>query len=467
MNKEKKIIFWGAGKNGRLALSIWKQYGKKPDYFVDNNTEQQYKYIDGISILSPKEVINDKDNGIVVITAGYDSNGIRKQLIGMGYKDEGIFFATNIHLIYHTWFALFDDTALTDDIETSRNVLFDFSNGMVLGGVESWSIETAGYMLKLGVKAYFLTHIVEANYKNQMDVIHIDFSREISPKTMQKDVDLILHLSPCTIICNFPDYISVLAVAAKIKAPHKIKIVSVQHNDEANYYLTYLMGRKYIHKYLYISKCMAEKMEILGFPKNKMIFLPWVIEGKERNMRVYNNNAGPIKIGYAGRIVKEQKRLNLFRDIVDELENRKIKYELSFAGEGDYLEELKALLIGENIHFYGTVTRNQIPDFWSEQDIMISCSEWEGHSISQCEAMAEGVVPLLTDVSGVRDDVTDGENGFIVSGRIVEEIVDHIEYLSKNRKILIEMGKKASETIRQKYQKRNVLALWKNVLNIS
>lgn len=30
----------------------------------------------------------------------------------------------------------------------------------------------------------------------------------------------------------------------------------------------------------------------------------------------------------------------------------------------------------------------KIRDFWQEWDIYFSCSDWEGHSISQCEGIA-------------------------------------------------------------------------------
>ena len=91
---------------------------------------------------------------------------------------------------------------------------------------------------------------------------------------------------------------------------------------------------------------------------------------------------------------------------------------------------------------------------------MISCSEWEGHSITQAEAMAGGAVPVITDVSGARDDVIDGKNGFIVPVGDVALLTDKIEYLYNNRDKLDMMGHMAHRTIYEKQKNINQKDFW-------
>ena len=95
---------------------------------------------------------------------------------------------------------------------------------------------------------------------------------------------------------------------------------------------------------------------------------------------------------------------------------------------------------------------------------MISCSEWEGHSISQSEAMAAGAVPVITDVSGARDDVTDGYNGFVVPVGDIDALADRICFLYHNRNEIEQLGKHAHEVIYERQKEMNQVTFWNKVL---
>lgn len=95
---------------------------------------------------------------------------------------------------------------------------------------------------------------------------------------------------------------------------------------------------------------------------------------------------------------------------------------------------------------------------------MVSCSEWEGHSISQSEAMAAGAVPVITDVSGARDDVADGYNGYIVDVGDLDTMADKIEYLYHNRDTLAQMGQRAHDTIYERQKEFNQAQFWDDLI---
>ena len=52
-------------------------------------------------------------------------------------------------------------------------------------------------------------------------------------------------------------------------------------------------------------------------------------------------NGQILQIGYAGRITKSPKRIDLFVVIAKELFKKNIKFKFNIAGTGDFLEELK------------------------------------------------------------------------------------------------------------------------------
>ena len=95
-----------------------------------------------------------------------------------------------------------------------------------------------------------------------------------------------------------------------------------------------------------------------------------------------------------------------------------INFCFEIAGSGDQEEYIKQKIkeyhLEEKVIMAGVLDHTQISKFWHDKDIYLSCSDYEGHSISQCEAMACGVTPVVTNVSGVEDDIINGENGYVV-----------------------------------------------------
>ena len=95
---------------------------------------------------------------------------------------------------------------------------------------------------------------------------------------------------------------------------------------------------------------------------------------------------------------------------------------------------------------------------------MVSCSEWEGHSISQSEAMAEGAVPVITDVSGARDDVTDGYNGYVVDVGDIDALADRIQKLYLDRTKLKQMSIRAHDTICKRQKDMDQTVFWDDLI---
>lgn len=69
VNKIMKIILFGAGRYGRLALN---QYGDKVEFFVDNNKEIQGKYIHGIKVISFEQLLSIYKDYEIVISTKYE-----------------------------------------------------------------------------------------------------------------------------------------------------------------------------------------------------------------------------------------------------------------------------------------------------------------------------------------------------------------------------------------------------------
>jgi glycosyltransferase involved in cell wall biosynthesis len=91
-------------------------------------------------------------------------------------------------------------------------------------------------------------------------------------------------------------------------------------------------------------------------------------------------------------------------------------WDLVVAGAGDevtYRALADSLGVGEAVHWLGVV--REIPVVYALADAFVLPSSYETFSLVTFEAAASGVPVLATPVSGVRELIRDGENGFLIA----------------------------------------------------
>lgn len=90
---------------------------------------------------------------------------------------------------------------------------------------------------------------------------------------------------------------------------------------------------------------------------------------------------------------------------------------LTFIGDGPLLEERRrqaaALGIADRVSFIPQVAYERMPEFLREADIYISASASDGTSSSLLEALAVGLLPVVTRIRANLSWVRDGDNGFL------------------------------------------------------
>lgn len=474
VNEKLNYILFGAGKIGRSVAQFWIECGCYPLYFLDNNRELWGSLCEGFFVYPPERVCDENRNYKIIITC-QKGDEIFKQLENYGILKEAIIKQDELwKVLPDIWsnkskYYLDNITGIQGLF--SKRVLFDLEGGLVLGGVEAWAFQTSQLFRKKGIKAEYLTfktskHMIE---KEKEYAIELD---NIENRGLNKELALIdktIHeKAPCTIICNFICSIFLGMCYVKHMRPKDVRLIAVIHNDEDKYYDAYTRMEQYIDYCVVLSTRMEAALLQRKFPKRKIKHMLWDIACEKSLSRKYSFGHSKLHIGYAGRIIVKQKRMDILWNVILELIARKIDFIFEIAGIGNFMDEMLDLVkqkeITSRVIFHGFIPREEIGEFWKKQDIMISCSDWEGHSISQCEAMAFGAVPIVTDVSGARDDIVDGENGFLVDINSVHQIVEKICFFNEHREQLQIMGEKASKTIREKYNGVELEKFWKDIL---
>lgn len=468
-------VFFGAGEIGRKALSLFRGGGLDIDFFCDNNPNMYGQVIEHIKVISAEQLLQlPKDTEIFATCK--EAEKVAAQLIKLGISGDRITRCNTTPSVMKyvmgqpEWKPSFNKTDFFSDKETSK-VIFELSNGLSMGGVETWSIQTSNTLKKAGYSTAILVDplkVQEQTLREDM-LIPIEYYEDMTEwDRLRYLVSLIINAKNTVIVCNFIGYNFIAACLAKRVFPDKIKVITVIHNDEEVYFQNYVMFQDYIDICLVISERIRSKLIDRQFPKEKIVYLPWEIHCEKELKRSYSSCEEPIRIGYAGRIVVSQKRVDNLVEVADILKKQGIRFTMEIAGVGSHEKNLKQEIeekdLTQYVHLVGMIEHSQITMFWRRQDIMISCSDYEGHSITQVEAMSQGVVPVITDTSGARDDVKDGENGFVVDVGAVDQIAYRISYLYNHRDKISEMGQMAYMTIKQKNNTSELEKIWNNIL---
>jgi trehalose synthase len=85
----------------------------------------------------------------------------------------------------------------------------------------------------------------------------------------------------------------------------------------------------------------------------------------------------------------------------------------------------------------------------SSSSVILQKSLREGFGLTVTEAMWKGTPVIGGNVGGIRHQIQDGQNGFLVSS--IEDTAERIIQLLKNKKLRNQIGKNARETVRKKY----------------
>lgn len=66
---------------------------------------------------------------------------------------------------------------------------------------------------------------------------------------------------------------------------------------------------------------------------------------------------------------------------------------------------------------------------------------------SVLEAMAAGLVPIVTEETGATDIINDKNNGFVVNSRCIESLTNALQFISRNRNDIKPIGIAAKTSV--------------------
>jgi glycosyltransferase involved in cell wall biosynthesis len=204
----------------------------------------------------------------------------------------------------------------------------------------------------------------------------------------------------------------------------------------------------------------------IGAPEEKITIVPngiTVEEFAKQKKATFNSLKvrGPILL-YTGRI-DWNKRIDKIIEAMPLILKRFPSAKLFIAGP-DYanytsaLRELaEKLKVKHSIQITGSVTREELLDFYSKADVFIMPSSYEGFGLSILEAMGSKIPVIASSIGGPGDIFTHGVNALLLKEASANEISEAVNSVLTDEKLRETIVKNAFELVKNKFTWNNVV----------
>jgi glycosyltransferase involved in cell wall biosynthesis len=126
---------------------------------------------------------------------------------------------------------------------------------------------------------------------------------------------------------------------------------------------------------------------------------------------------------------------------------------------GDFEITADKLGIKNQVIFTGWIKNEELSEFYALADIFVlpSTESTESFGIVIAEAQATGLPAIVSNWPGSRQTIVDGQTGFLVEPRNVDDLKDKMEKMFSDDDLRIKMGKEATINSHKKYNWSEVI----------
>lgn len=237
-----------------------------------------------------------------------------------------------------------------------------------------------------------------------------------------------------------------------------IPTLSIAHNDVGAFYDPLKHYGAFVDCAVSVSREIHRRtIGECGVPPERARRIPYGVdslgEQEARALAASSLRGGPLRIGYVGRLVQEQKRVLEMAPLASELARRGVEFELHVVGDGEARAALEAEFarrgVAGRVKFWGWLDPSEVKRRLKGLDVFLLMSDYEGLSVALLEAMGHALAPVVTGIrSGTGEVVADGRSGFIVPVGDVGAFAERLERLAADRRLLASLKGAAWEASR-------------------
>ena len=359
---------------------------------------------------------------------------------------------------------------LTDNIIKKHQYLDEVANVTVL------AFSSQKKVFKESATNFYFSKKIDSRIFNYFKILFISYF-EI-PKLINKhNIEIVTFQDPIT------SFLGVYKIKKNFK---NMKIVLESHGDFINtlkleknlifpnvYKKLFIKIASYTIKNADILRAVSSSTEeqALSFDDSKRVvrFPAWIDFEIFSNIQPTRSDVGNFKILFIGSIT-DRKKPHMIIDALPKLQDKDV--ELHLVGptpNNKYLEELREKIISNNledrVYIHGIKSRDDVKEFYSENNLMILPSVSEGLARVIFESQVTACPVLVTDAPGMQDIVIDGQTGYIFESNDLESLVEKIDYIIQNYNEATSVGINAKDFILSNYSSDNFKFSFKKIFD--
>ena len=259
----------------------------------------------------------------------------------------------------------------------------------------------------------------------------------------------LIEQGPCIYMPNYDRYHSGICGTL----PATVKVLGIVHSDDPAHYAHCMKFAPCWNGIVAVSNVIKDHIKALDPALvDRLYTIPYGVATPSSSGKTTRSPQTPLRLIYAGRLIRYQKRVFDLLLILEALENRQVPVELTVVGSGpeerEFLQASAHALVSGRMRFMGGMANHHVQTLMAQADVFLLPSAFEGMPVSLLEAMAHGTIPVVAHCrSGVDEVIRQGENGFFVPVGDIEGFADRISDLAKNPQQLAQMSEEARRTI--------------------
>lgn len=218
-------------------------------------------------------------------------------------------------------------------------------------------------------------------------------------------------------------------------------------------------------KIIAVSKAVEENLLDEG-EKGENIFLVYngveLPEIKDENLREKYSLNDELIITLVGRLEKVKGQEHLLK-IAEILADTETNFKILLVGEGSERSNLESYARDNkiNVEFLGHI--NEIDEIYHISDIVVNTSNSEALSFSVIEAFAHKKPVVAFNIDGIKEVITDGEDGYLVDYLNYEDFSLRLSALINSENLRMQFGKNGYEKVKAKFTVQEMVINIENI----
>ena len=248
---------------------------------------------------------------------------------------------------------------------------------------------------------------------------------------------------PGVLVCN--DFVEIAALSM---VDFGRTVIQVLHGDYDYYYDLAARNAPFVDAFVAYSRTVFEHLcDRLPERRATIFHLPYGVEVPSVMRR---DSAGAVRLLFVGRLDERKGVFDL--PVIDRMvRERGVDTRWTIVGDGPARDGLRAAWSPAFVRHAGALRRADALACLPEHDILVLPSRAEGLSVATMEAMAAGVVPVVSDLASMRE-LVDEATGIRAPVGDVPAFADAIGHLASHRATLAALGTAARRRVVERYE---------------